>query len=111
MIDDREPADGIDEPEKGFEDQSILCVDCGAEFAWTSGEQEFFRDKGLKHAPKRCRDCKKAKSERIDAESAKSRRIEVSVTCDSCSVVTTVPFYPSQGRPVLCRDCFLKNKK
>ncbi|MFN3431562.1 MAG: CxxC-x17-CxxC domain-containing protein [Candidatus Sericytochromatia bacterium] len=30
------------------------------------------------------------------------------VTCTSCGVDTTVPFKPSQGRPVLCRPCFQK---
>ena len=30
------------------------------------------------------------------------------VTCTTCGVDTTVPFKPSQGRPVLCRPCFQK---
>ncbi len=98
-----------------FTDQEIGCVDCSEDFVWTAGEQEFFRDKGLKHAPKRCKVCKKAKNERIDAimnaEAAGKRKIEVSVVCDVCSAETTVPFYPSQGRPVLCRSCFLSQAK
>ena len=35
------------------------------------------------------------------------QRIEVSVQCAQCGQQTTVPFYPSQGRPVYCRSCFL----
>jgi CxxC-x17-CxxC domain-containing protein len=27
-------------------------------------------------------------------------------TCAECGATTTVPFKPSQGRPVYCRDCF-----
>ena len=27
-------------------------------------------------------------------------------TCSACGVETTVPFRPSQGRPVHCRACF-----
>ena len=29
------------------------------------------------------------------------------VVCSTCGVETTVPFKPTQGRPVLCRGCFL----
>jgi CxxC-x17-CxxC domain-containing protein len=32
------------------------------------------------------------------------------VTCAQCGQQTTVPFYPSQGRPVFCRSCFLSAK-
>jgi CxxC-x17-CxxC domain-containing protein len=28
------------------------------------------------------------------------------VVCTTCGVETTVPFKPTQGRPVLCRSCF-----
>lgn len=117
MIADKDMKDsgGLSDPfqatESGFDDISIFCVDCEQEFVWTSGEQEFFRDKGLKHSPKRCHDCKKAKSEKIKADSERSQRIEVSVICDQCAVSTTVPFYPSHGRPVLCRSCFLSKSK
>ncbi|MDH3495056.1 MAG: zinc-ribbon domain containing protein [Acidobacteriota bacterium] len=94
-----------------FADLTIECIDCETDFVWTIGEQEFFRDKGLKHAPKRCRGCKKAKTERIAEGSRAARegtlKIEVKVVCDACRAETTVPFYPSQGRPVLCRSCFL----
>ena len=95
-----------------FEDESIFCIDCGRDFVWTVGEQIFFRDKGLKNPPKRCKECKQAKNERLaliaaaQAEGIK-QRIEVAVYCAKCSAYTTVPFYPSQGRPVYCRSCFL----
>ncbi len=36
------------------------------------------------------------------------QRERVSVTCSSCKVETTVPFTPTPGRPVYCRDCFAK---
>lgn len=96
-----------------FTDQEILCVDCNLNFIWSAGEQAFFRDKGLKNAPKRCKDCKKAKNERLAAilaaqNSGIKQRIEVAVNCAKCEVRTTVPFYPSQGRPVYCRSCFLE---
>ncbi len=94
-------------------DQAILCIDCSAEFIWSTGEQAFFRDKHLENPPKRCRDCKKAKNERLAAisqaqNSGVKQRIEVIVDCAQCGESTTVPFYPSQGRPVFCRSCYLR---
>lgn len=95
-----------------FQDTTILCIDCSREFVWTAGEQAFFRDKKLQNPPKRCKPCKHAKNERLAAIAAAQasglkQRIEVSVKCARCGESTTVPFYPSQGRPVFCRSCFL----
>jgi CxxC-x17-CxxC domain-containing protein len=100
------------EAEAEFQDRSIKCVDCSDDFIWTAGEQVFFHDKGLKNEPKRCKACKQAKNERLAAIAAAQssgvrQRIEVSVQCAQCGQQTTVPFYPSQGRPVFCRACFL----
>ena len=103
----------IDSAESEFEDTSITCIDCSRDFIWTAGEQAFFRDKKLQNPPKRCKDCKQAKNERLAAIAAAQasgvrQRIEVSVKCARCGESTTVPFYPSQGRPVFCRSCFLE---
>jgi CxxC-x17-CxxC domain-containing protein len=94
-----------------FQDLEIHCVDCKENFIWTVGEQVFFRDKGLQNPPKRCRKCKVAKNNRLAAIAAAQvtgvkQKIEVSVHCAQCTQPTTVPFYPSQGRPVLCRSCY-----
>ena len=102
--------------ETEFVDRSIFCVDCGQEFTWTAGEQLFFHDKGLKNEPKRCKPCKQAKNERLAAIAAAQaagvrQRIEVSVSCAQCGQQTTVPFYPSQGRPVYCRSCYIGGRR
>jgi CxxC-x17-CxxC domain-containing protein len=99
--------------EVDFRDTDILCIDCGQDFIWTIGEQVFFRDKGLTNPPKRCKGCKQAKNERLAAITAAQdagikQRIEVAVHCAKCRSYTTVPFYPSQGRPVFCRSCYLE---
>ena len=101
------------ETNSDFEEMDILCIDCNKNFVWTTGEQTFFRDKGLKNPPKRCKECKQAKNERLAAIAAAQaagikQRIEVAVSCARCGAQTTVPFYPSQGRPVYCRSCFLE---
>jgi CxxC-x17-CxxC domain-containing protein len=30
--------------------------------------------------------------------------------CSQCGKETTVPFRPTQGRPVLCRECFRERR-
>ena len=93
-----------------YEDVVLTCVDCTQEFVFTAGEQQFFADKGLKNQPKRCKSCKEKKNERILVMSQLYHRdrVEEQVRCALCAVETTVPFKPTQGRPVYCRDCFLK---
>lgn len=98
-----------------FEDSQLKCIDCSEPFVWTAGEQAFFAEKGLANPPKRCKPCKKEKNRRLEAIEAaracgKRHMIEVRADCARCSVSTTIPFYPSQGRPVYCRACFLDLK-
>ncbi|MEQ1645121.1 MAG: zinc-ribbon domain containing protein [Pyrinomonadaceae bacterium] len=99
-----------------FADIPIKCVDCTQMFDWTAGEQEFYRQKQLENPPKRCKPCKKAKNQRLDAIeqsrlTGKKHMIEIRADCARCGVSTTVPFYPSQGRPVFCRGCFTQLKE
>jgi len=100
-------------PDGEYQDLPIHCMDCTDEFIWTAGEQQFFHDKNLLNPPKRCKKCKKAKTQRLEAielskATGKRTKFEVQAKCAMCAVVTTVPFYPSQQRPVYCRDCFAK---
>lgn len=97
-----------------YKDKLLRCIDCDEEFIFTAGEQLFFADKGLKNEPKRCKPCKLRKNERIAANmqtfghAFPRERVEVTVKCALCGIETTVPFRPTQGRPVYCRDCFLR---
>lgn len=43
-----------------FEDKKIVCKDCGQEFTFTVGEQQFFAENNLVE-PKRCKACVKAR--------------------------------------------------
>jgi CxxC-x17-CxxC domain-containing protein len=88
-----------------FTDRVLKCIDCGAEFVFTAGEQLFFRDKQFMNDPKRCKQCKAKRG------TAGTRvRPETRTTCSECGAETTVPFKPTQGRPVLCRSCFQKKQ-
>jgi len=93
-----------------FQDKVLKCVDCSTDFVFTVGEQIFFRDKQFRNEPKRCKTCK-TKTKRVPVLAAAPRergpsKIETRATCSECGRNTTVPFRPTQGRPVLCRDCF-----
>ncbi|MGL5042947.1 MAG: zinc-ribbon domain-containing protein [Culicoidibacterales bacterium] len=41
-----------------LQDIIIICKDCGKEFVWTIGEQEFYREKGFTNRPVRCKECR-----------------------------------------------------
>jgi len=98
-----------------FIDRLLTCADCGGEFIFTAGEQLFFFDKQFKNDPKRCKPCK---SRRTGAgahtgtgpAAAGLSRTETRTECSECGVETTVPFKPTQGRPVLCRQCFQQKR-
>jgi CxxC-x17-CxxC domain-containing protein len=94
-----------------FVDRLLMCADCGGEFIFTAGEQLFFFDKQFKNDPKRCKPCKsKRAGTGVHAgrgpAAAGISRTETRTACSECGVETTVPFKPTQGRPVLCRQCF-----
>ena len=36
-----------------FQDKTLVCKDCGAEFVFTAGEQEFYAEKGFQNEPTR----------------------------------------------------------
>ena len=44
-----------------MEDKNLTCRDCGAEFTFTVGEQQFYAEKGFTNEPTRCPDCRKAR--------------------------------------------------
>jgi len=93
-----------------FQDKVLRCVDCGAEFIWTAGEQLFFADKQFKNEPKRCKSCKAKRATRLATGSGPREGVETHTPCSACGKDTTVPFRPTQGRPVFCKECFQQRK-
>ena len=96
-----------------FVDRILKCSDCGSDFIFTAGEQLFFFDRQFKNDPKRCKLCKAKRAglgrtaEGVAAVAALPlSRTETRTECSECGVETTVPFKPTQGRPVFCRSCF-----
>ena len=48
-------------------DKKIICPECGGEFTFTVGEQEWFLERNLTE-PKYCSDCRKKRRERKEAQ-------------------------------------------
>ncbi|HEX7959064.1 MAG TPA: zinc-ribbon domain containing protein [Terriglobales bacterium] len=92
-----------------FQDKVLKCIDCGADFVFTAGEQLFFHDKQFKNEPKRCKTCKTKRASGLTGTTAgisNYQKVETRTVCSQCGKETTVPFKPTQGRPVFCRECF-----
>lgn len=90
-----------------FTDKTLVCRDCGAEFLFTAGEQEFYQSRGLRNEPGRCPECRAAKR-RSRLGGYSSPRETYPVICAACGIETEVPFQPRNDRPVYCSDCFAK---
>ena len=84
-----------------YEDKTLTCKDCGAEFVFTAGEQEFYAQKGLQNEPKRCKNCLAARK-----NSGKAPRKFFEATCSKCGGVARVTFEPTEGRDVYCSECW-----
>ena len=44
-----------------YEDKTLVCKECGNEFIFTAGEQEFYAEKGFVNEPQRCKACRDAR--------------------------------------------------
>lgn len=92
-------------------DKNLVCRDCGQEFAFTAGEQEFYASRGLQNEPKRCPQCRAARrTSRGDSFGTAPRQAHTAI-CAACGVETTVPFEPREERPVYCKECYTKIKR
>jgi len=94
-----------------FQDKSLRCADCGQDFEFTSGEQEFYASRGLQNEPRRCPECRRTrKSERRSGNDYRAPRQMFPAVCADCGIETEVPFEPREERPVYCNECFNKTR-
>ena len=90
-----------------FEDKTLVCKDCGKEFVWTAGEQEFYASRGFENQPQRCKPCRDARKNG-GARSNGGERQMFDAVCAACGKACKVPFQPREDRPVYCSDCFAR---
>lgn len=105
-----------------FTDKTLVCRDCGTDFIFTAGEQEFYASKGLQNEPVRCPPCRSARksSRPVEPEEGyvrygnfasfggKTPRQMHPAACAECGMMTEVPFVPRGDRPVYCSSCYTK---
>lgn len=98
-----------------FVDRALRCRECGRDFVFTAGEQEFYQLKGLLNDPARCPECRQLrKTQRMSqdgsvgsrgSESRSPREMHPAI-CADCGAQTLVPFLPRGDKPVYCSTCF-----
>jgi len=124
-------------------DRTLTCRDCGQEFTFTAGEQDFYTQRGFSD-PQRCPNCRaQRKAQRNSGGDSyggggyssggygndggyssggyrggnggggysSGPRQLYAATCSECGRETEVPFNPTPGKPVYCRDCFQSRKQ
>ncbi|MDK2991370.1 MAG: hypothetical protein PWP48_603 [Clostridiales bacterium] len=90
-----------------YEDKVLVCKDCGREFVFTAGEQEFYAERGFQNEPARCKECRDSrKANRRGGMSSGQPRQMYDAVCAACGAPTKVPFEPRNDRPVYCSDCY-----
>jgi CxxC-x17-CxxC domain-containing protein len=91
-----------------FTDKNLTCVDCAATFLFSADDQEFYARKGFTNEPKRCKVCRD-KRKTVGGDSRE--RTLYTDTSDACGKQTQVPFNPTNGKPVYCRDCYQSRRQ
>jgi CxxC-x17-CxxC domain-containing protein len=89
-----------------YQDKTLICQDCGREFIWTAGEQDFFAEKGFTNQPRRCKECRDKRR-----QNDQPAREMYDAVCANCGKHCKVPFKPTEGRPVYCSECFSKMRE
>ena len=84
-----------------YQDKTLVCKDCGAEFVFTAGEQEFYAEKGFQKEPQRCKNCRNARK-----NAGKPQREMHTAICAKCGKEAKVPFEPTSDKPVYCSECY-----
>ena len=90
-----------------YEDKTLICKECGKEFVFTAGEQEFYASKGFENEPQRCKACRDARKQ----GGARGEKQMFTAVCASCGGEAKVPFKPREDRPVYCSECFARMKE
>lgn len=113
-----------------YEDKLLTCVDCSASFTHSATDQQRYAERGFTNEPKRCPNCRSKRKAEGGGGGGGGRggygggrgggggggmgggsREFHTATCAECGKPTEVPFKPTEGRPVYCRDCFQRRRR
>ena len=108
-----------------YQDRTLTCADCGQQFTWTAGEQEFYASRGLVNQPGRCPECRSARKAQMGGGGSYSsaggystgggyerpQRQMYPAVCSQCGKETMVPFQPRGDKPVYCSECFAEKRQ
>jgi CxxC-x17-CxxC domain-containing protein len=118
-----------------YQDKTLQCRDCGQDFVFTAGEQEYYAQKGFTNEPRRCPSCRQARKAQQGGSSYSSGggyggggnsygggggygggyerapRQMFDAVCSNCGKETQVPFQPRGDKPVYCSDCFAERRQ
>jgi CxxC-x17-CxxC domain-containing protein len=98
-----------------YTDKVLNCRECGRDFVFTAGEQEFYASRGLMNQPGRCPECRANRRQRMgpgngvsamEDRSGRPQREMHPAVCAECGAQTMVPFLPRNDKPVYCSTCF-----
>ena len=89
-----------------YEDKTLVCKECGNEFVFTAGEQEFYAERGFQNEPQRCKACRDAKKAAL-----RGPKQYFDAVCAACGGPAKIPFEPKADRPVYCSECFAKMRE
>lgn len=94
-----------------YTDKLLTCRDCGSQFVFSAGEQEFYASRGLQNEPGRCPSCRAARRQGGNGHSSGDRSFRAQremhpAVCAECGANTMVPFLPRTDKPVYCSNCY-----
>lgn len=88
-----------------YEDKNLTCRECGEEFPFTAGEQEFYAEKGFENEPQRCKDCRMKRR-----NASREAREMHNTVCADCGGEAKIPFKPMEGKSYYCSECFAERR-
>ena len=117
-----------------YQDKTLQCRDCGQDFVFTAGEQEYYAQKGFTNEPRRCPSCRQARKAQQGGGGSygssssygssygngggsygggyeRAPRQMFDAVCSNCGKETQAPFQPRGDKPVYCSDCFAERRQ
>ena len=88
----------------GLVDKTISCVDCGNDFIFSVGEQQFFLSNGYASGKSRCKECTRAKKARFGEAADGAARRAATTTCYACGKVGHSS-KDCKVKPLSCFNC------